>query len=126
MLKQALCSKTLVDYPRKDRHYTLIVDACTGNEKTAGGMGAILCETDEQCKEKVISCASEQLAKHEKITPFPVENGSHDLGHGTFQHTHFGHGRHFTAFIDHKPLEVLGKNHERELSRIQESFAMGF
>jgi hypothetical protein len=50
------------------------VDACTGNDKTIGGMGAILCQTDEQGKQRVISYASKQLAKHEKnYTPFLVK-----------------------------------------------------
>jgi hypothetical protein len=57
-LKQALCSEPIVDYPRKNRPYSLIVDACTGNDKAIGGMGAILCQTDEQGKQRVISYAS--------------------------------------------------------------------
>ena len=67
-LKQALCSEPIVYYPRKDRPYSLIVDACTGNDKNMGGMGAILCQTDKNGKEKVIAYASKQLAKHKKIT----------------------------------------------------------
>jgi hypothetical protein len=31
-------------------------------------------------------------------------------------------GRHFTVFSDHKPLETLGKKHDKTLSRIQEAF----
>jgi hypothetical protein len=31
-------------------------------------------------------------------------------------------GRHFTVFSDHKPLEKLGKKHDKTLSRIQEAF----
>jgi hypothetical protein len=51
-LKHALCSKPLVNNPRKNGPYSLIVDACTGNDKAIGGMGA----------------------KHEKnYTPFLVE-----------------------------------------------------
>jgi hypothetical protein len=46
--------------------YSLIVDACTGNDKTISGMGAILCQRDEQGKQRVISYASKQLAKHKK------------------------------------------------------------
>jgi hypothetical protein len=32
-LKQALYSEPIVDYPRKNRPYSLIVDACTGTIK---------------------------------------------------------------------------------------------
>jgi hypothetical protein len=50
------------------------VDACTGNDKSNGGMGAIQCQTDEQGKQRVISYVSKQLAKHEKnYTPFLVK-----------------------------------------------------
>ena len=36
-IKQALCSEPIVDYPRKDRPYSLIVDACTESDKNMGG-----------------------------------------------------------------------------------------
>ena len=63
-----------MDYPRKNRPYSLIVDASTGNDKTPGGLGAILCQTDEKGKNRVIAYASRQLIKHEKnYTPFLVE-----------------------------------------------------
>ena len=65
-LKHALCSEPIVDYPGKDRQYSLIVDACTGNDKDMGGMGAVLCQTDQKGNEKVIAYASKQLAKHVK------------------------------------------------------------
>ena len=65
-LKQALCSEPLVDYPRKGRPYSLIVDTCTGNDKKMGGMGPILCQTDKKGNEKVNAYSSKQLAKHEK------------------------------------------------------------
>ena len=41
-LKQALLSEPIVDYPRKNRPYSLIVDASTGTADIAGGLGAIL------------------------------------------------------------------------------------
>jgi hypothetical protein len=76
-LKQALCYEPIVHYPRKNTPYSLIVDACTHecmHDMAIGGMGAILCQTDDQGKQRVISNASKQLAKHEKnYTPFLVE-----------------------------------------------------
>ena len=65
-------------YPRKDRPYSLIVDACTGNYKNMGGMGAILCQTDKKGNEKVIAYASKK-----KIHSFISRNGSDDVGHRT-------------------------------------------
>ena len=35
--------------------YSLIVDACTGNDKNEGGLGAILCQTDSKGNNKVIA-----------------------------------------------------------------------
>jgi hypothetical protein len=58
ILKQALCSVPIVDCPRKNRPYSLIVDVCTGNDKATGGLGALLCQTDEQGKQRVISVAN--------------------------------------------------------------------
>ena len=73
-LKQALCSEPAVDYPRKNRPYSLMVDASTGNDKTPGGLVAILCQTDEKGKNRVIAYASRQLIRHEKnYSPFLVE-----------------------------------------------------
>ena len=70
-LKQALLSEPIVDYPRKNRPYSLIVDASTGTSEIAGGLGAILTQTDENNDEKVIAHASRKLLKHEKTThPF--------------------------------------------------------
>ena len=46
-LKHSLCSEPLVDYPRKYRPYSFIVEACPGNDKNMSGMGAILCQTEK-------------------------------------------------------------------------------
>ena len=120
-LKQALCSEPVVAYPRKNRPYSLIVDACTGNETTIGGMGAILVQTDERGIDRAIAYASKQLVKHEKnYTPFLVE-----MAAMIWAMEHFDtylRGQHFTVYSDHKPLETSGKKHERTLSRIQEAF----
>ena len=63
-LKQALCSEP----------YSLIVDASTEMSEVAGGLGAILTQTDENNDKRVIAYASRQLLKHGKnYTPFLVE-----------------------------------------------------
>ncbi len=40
-LQSILCSEPVVDYPRKNRPYSLITDAALGDEKNDGGLGAI-------------------------------------------------------------------------------------
>ena len=73
-LKQALLSEPIVNYPRRNRPYSMIVDASTGTSEIAGGLGAILTQRDENNEERVIAYASRQLQKHEKnYTPFLVE-----------------------------------------------------
>ncbi len=99
----------------------LIVDARTGNDKAIGGMGAILCQTNEQGKQRVISYASKQLAKHEKnYTPFLVEMAAMIWAMEHFDK--YLRGRHFTVFSGHKHLETSGKKHDKTLSHIQEAF----
>jgi hypothetical protein len=73
-LKQSLISEPIVDYPRKHRPYSLIVDASTGTGKINGGLGAMLCQTDEEGEERVIVNASLQILQHKKdYTSFLVE-----------------------------------------------------
>ena len=108
-------------YPRKHRPYSLIVDASTGGEKSIGGMGAILVQTDEKGKHHAIAYASKQLAKHERnYTPFLVEMAAMIWAMDHF--STYLRGHHFTVFSDHKPLETAGKKHEKTLSRIAEAF----
>ena len=73
-LQSILCSEPVIDYPRKNKPYVLITDASFGDEKTPGGLGAILTQVDEKGKHSVIAYASRKLAKHEQnYTPFLLE-----------------------------------------------------
>ena len=54
-LKSSLISEPCLSYPRSDRKFTLIVDAAIGSATCNGGLGAILCQTDEQGKLHPIS-----------------------------------------------------------------------
>ena len=119
-LKTALCSEPVVAYPRKDRPYSLIVDAATGNMEQEGGMGAILCQLDEKSNYRVIAYASRALAKHEKnYTPFLLEMMAGVWAMGHFD-SHL-RGRKFTLFSDHRPLENLATVHKKTLTRLQEA-----
>ena len=119
-LKSSLCSEPVVAYPRKDRPYSLIVDAATGNGTSEGGVGAILCQQDAKEKYCVIAYASRALIKHEKnYTPFLLE-----MMAAVWAMEHFDtylRGRKFTLFTDHRPLEKLATVHKKTLNRLQEA-----
>ena len=46
-LQTCLCSEPIVDYPRRDRPYALIVDAALGDDAHPGGLGAILLQINQ-------------------------------------------------------------------------------
>ncbi len=118
-LRSALCSEPVVNYPRKDRPYALIVDAATGNDKNEGGCGAILCQADEKGQLHVIAYASRSFSKHEKnYTPFLAELTACCWGIEHF--SVYLKGRKFTLYTDHKPLEKLSIVHTKTLNRLQQ------
>ena len=118
-LQTILCSEPVVDYPRRDRPYSLITDAALGDEKKEGGLGAILTQTNEKGEFCVIAYASRKLQKHEKnYTPFLLE-----MQAAIWAMDHFStylRGRPFKLYTDHKPLEKLGKVHTQTFNRLQE------
>jgi hypothetical protein len=118
-LQSILCSEPVVDYPRKNRPYSLITDAALGDDKNDGGLGAILTQQNEKGEHCVIAYASRKLQKHEKnYTPFLLE-----MQAAIWAMEHFSTyliGRHFTLYTDHKPMEKLGKVHTRTFHRLQE------
>jgi hypothetical protein len=119
-LKVALCSEPVVDFPRKNRPYALIVDASTGNAEKDGGLSAILAQQNEKNEFHVIAYASRGLVKHEKnYTPFLAEMMAAVWGMDHFDN--YLKGRHFTLYTDHKPLESLGKVHTKTLNRLQQA-----
>ena len=119
-LKTALCSEPVVNYPRKDRPYALLVDAASGNDKNEGGLGAVLCQADPQGQLHVIAYASRSLSKHEKnYTPFLLEMTACTWGIDHF--SVYLKGRKFTLYTDHKPLEKLSTVHTKTLNRLQQA-----
>jgi hypothetical protein len=73
-LQSSLVSGPIVDYPRSNRPYALIVDAALGDDKHHGGLGAILVQINERKEHCVISYASRKLSAHEKnYTPYLLE-----------------------------------------------------
>ena len=111
-LKTALISEPVVAYPRADKPYALIVDSATGNDTKEGGIGAILCQADDNGNFNVISYASRSLSKHEKnYSAFLIELTGCAWGIEHF--STYLKGRKFTLFTDHRPLEKLSTVHKK-------------
>ncbi len=109
----------MLAYPRADREYALITDASFGDEKMEGGLGAILTQLDTDGRFYIIAYASLKLQKYEKnYTPFLLEMQSAIFGMETFEINL--KGCHFKLFMDHKPLEKLGKVHMKTLNSLQQ------
>jgi hypothetical protein len=111
-LQTYLCSELIVDYPRNNRPYALIVDASLGDDKKLGGLGSILTQIDTMGQHCVIAYASRKLQKHEcNYKPFLLEMQAAIWGMDHF--TMYLRGRKFTLITDHRPLEKLGlSSHE--------------
>jgi transposase InsO family protein len=119
-LQSCLVSEPVMAYPRRNRKYALITDASLGDEKKAGGLGAILTQLDEKGEHQVIAYASRKLQKHEcNYTPFLLEMQAAIWGMEHF--AVYLRGRPFTLYSDHKPLEKLGKVHTKTFNRLQEA-----
>jgi hypothetical protein len=117
-LKIMLCSEPIMAYPRSDRTYDLIVDACTGTNQIEGGMGAILCRSNKNGKIHAISYPSKQLIKHEKnYSPFLLKMDAVVWTMEYYQE-HL-QGRRFILYTNHKPLETLGTLHMKTMNRLQ-------
>jgi hypothetical protein len=99
-LQSYLCSEPVVDYPRRNRPYALIVDASLGDDKKPGGLGAILTQINQSGEHCVITYASRKLQKHEcNYTPFLLEMQAAIWGMEHFA-TNL-RGRKFTLMTDH-------------------------
>jgi hypothetical protein len=97
------------------------VDASTGTSEINGGLGATLCQTDEDGEKRVIANASRQLPKHVKnCTPFLVEVQAMVWAMNHFDT--YSRGRKFTVITDHKPLETQRKRQDKTMNRFTEAF----
>ena len=117
-LKSALMTNPVVNYPRRNRKYALIVDAYTGTDKLEVGLGASLAQIDENNCFPVISYGSRQLVKHEKnYSPFLLEMTAAVWGMEFYNE--YLRSKHFTLYTDHKPLEKLGHPRKKSLNMLQ-------
>ena len=73
-LRNHLASTPVLTIPRPDRIFAVIVDASTGTEDTAGGVGAILTQKDDEGKFYAVCYASRLLqAKEKTFSPYLLE-----------------------------------------------------
>jgi hypothetical protein len=99
-LQSYLCSERIVDYPRSNRPYALIVNASLGDDKKPGGLGAILIQINPDGQHCVIAYASRKLQKHKcNYTPFLQEMQAVIWGMDHF--TTYLRGQKFTLVTDH-------------------------
>jgi hypothetical protein len=64
----------MVDYPRSNQPYTLIIDPSLGDDKKPGGLGTILTQVNPNGQHCDIAYDSRKLQKHEcNNTPFLLE-----------------------------------------------------
>ena len=84
-----------------------------------GGLGAILCQADEQGEQHIKAYASQALSEHKKnYTPFLLEMLACCWGVNHFD-VQF-RGRKFVIYSDHKPLEKLSCVHKKMLNCLQD------
>jgi hypothetical protein len=95
------------------------MDASLRDDKSEGGLGAILTQINPDGQHCMIAYASRKLQKHQcNYTPSLLEMQAAIWGMD-----HFGtylKGRMFTLITDHQPLEKLGKVHTKTLNWLQE------
>ncbi len=60
-LQTYLCSEPIVEYPLQNRPYALIVDASLGDDKTPGGLGAILTQINPCGQHFIIAYTNRKL-----------------------------------------------------------------
>ena len=86
-IKKAIVSEPCMAFPSRDGKYTLQVDSAQGDEKNAGGMGAVLLQAQADGTKRPVGFASRQLFKYEKnYPPFLLELGAAVFGMDYFHH----------------------------------------
>jgi len=112
-LRTKLSEFPVMHMPRPDRPFHLLTDG------SLDGFGACLLQKHDDGDMRVIAFASRTLKPHEKnYSAFLLEMAAAVFG---IEHFHvYLYDAPFTLFMDHKPMEKLGKVHTRTLHRLQE------
>ncbi len=119
-LRDELCAKPVLKYPRADLMFHLATDAATGTaEGVGGGFGAVLSQVDDGNVERVVAFASRSLKKHEKnYSAYLAEMAAASWA---IDHFHvYLQGREFILYTDHKPLEKMSAMQKKTLNRLMQ------
>ncbi len=119
LLKKELASRPLMAHPNSEGDYHLYVDASIGDEKTAGGFGAVLLQDQPGRKHfrRPVAYASRRLERAQKNYPaFLLEMAAAVYAMDIF--TNYLKGRRFYLYTDHKPLVRLSNVHTKTLNNL--------
>lgn len=118
-LKNSLTSFPLLSFPDPQKTFHVFTDGAIGSEKEPGGLGAVLCQEDDQHIPRPVAYASRSLHSNEKnYSAFLIEMSAIVFA---IQHWHtYLYGRFFRVHCDHKPIEKLKTVHKKTLNRLQE------
>jgi hypothetical protein len=118
LLKNLLTSEPCLAFPREDRSYALVTEAYMPNGPAKGGIGAALCQFDDQGRCYVLSYSSRQLLTHE--TNYPPD--LIELLAACEAMEHFDQvlrGRQFVLFMDQRTPSELSHLHKKTLARFK-------
>ena len=118
-LRSELAKAPLLQFPDPNKVFSVYTDASLGTPKTPGGLGAVLCQHDENGYPRPVAYASRTLKDNEKSYSAFLLEMSAIVFAITHWHTYL-YGRFFRVFCDHKPIEKLGLVHKRTINRLQE------
>ena len=117
-LKSLISSRPLMAYPNSTGTFHLYVDACLGDSKNSGGLGACLLQDQPDGSRRPVGYASRRLNAHEKNYPaFLCEMQAAVYGMEFFDH--YLRGARFLLYTDHKPMVRLSTVHTKTLSRLR-------
>lgn len=117
-LKSLISSRPLMAYPNSSGTFHLYVDACLGDSKNSGGLGACLLQDQPDGSRRPVGYASRRLNAHEKNYPaFLCEMQAAVYGMEFFDH--YLRGARFMLYTDHKPMVRLSTVHTKTLSRLR-------
>ena len=118
-LKTDLSSFPLLSFPDPRKTFHVFTDGAIGGERETGGLGAVLCQKNEQGRLQPVAYASRSLHSNEKnYSAFLIEMSAIVFA---IQHWHtYLYGRFFYVYCDHKPIEKLGTVHKKTMNRLQE------
>jgi hypothetical protein len=109
----------IVVNPNREGRFILQTDASTGTDTTAGGMGAVLLQEQQDKTERVVAYASRGLKNHEVNYPaFLLEKAPACWGIDYFD-TYLTPPKQFTLCTDHWPLETMLSVHKKTLNNLQ-------